>query len=68
MTITSLLRASIFVGIGGIPFGLLFHHFFAGNLWLAGWVFGGLLVGIPLDKFYDGRFRKLERYEAKNAA
>ena len=71
MTMTSWLRVSVFVGFGGVPFGLLFYHFFAGGFcggfWLAGWVFGGLLIGIPLDKFYDGKYRKLEKYEAKNA-
>ena len=68
MTMTSWLRVSAFVGIGGVPFGLLFYHFFAGGFWLAGWVFGGLLIGIPLDKFYDGRYRKLKKYETTEAA
>ena len=68
MTMTSWLRVSVFVGLGGVPFGLLFHHYFVGDWWLAGGAFGGLLIGIPLDKFYDGRFRKLEKYETKNAA
>jgi len=68
MTMTSWLRVAVFVGIGGIPLGLLSHHYFAGGWWLPGGAFGGLLSGIPLDKFYDGRFRKLEKCETENAA
>jgi hypothetical protein len=56
------------VGIGGVPAGLLCYFWFGGNLWFGGGVLGALLVGLPLDKIYDGRFRKLEKFETKTAA
>ena len=55
------------VCIGAIPLGLLFHFNFGGYWGVAGVAVGGLLIGIPLDKLYDGRFRKLEKYETENA-
>src|SRR5450631_3913040 len=62
LTMTSWLRVSVFVGIGAVPFCLLIHHFFAGDFWLPGGIIGGLLIAIPLDKFYDGKYRKLKKY------
>jgi hypothetical protein len=55
------------VSVGGIPFGFLFHFWLGGRWWLAGWVFGGMLIGIPIDKFIDGRCRKLEKYATGKA-
>ena len=67
-TAASLARQLVFVGVGGIPLGLLFH-FSLGRYWgVVGLAVGGLLTGIPLDKLYDGRFRKLEKYETEDAA
>jgi hypothetical protein len=56
------------VGVGGVPMSLLFHFCLDGVWWILGLALGGLLAGIPLDKLYDGRFRKLEKYEAKDSA
>jgi len=56
------------VCVGGAPFGFLFHFCFGGEWWwLVGGVLGALLIGIPLDKFYDGRFRTLEKCKSKDA-
>jgi hypothetical protein len=56
------------VSIGGIPLGLLFHFRLGGDWWIIGFALGGLLRGIPLDKLYDARFRKLEKHETKDVA
>ena len=67
-TAASWMRQCVMVCIGGVPVGLLFHFRFGGDWWwLAGGVLGALLIGIPLDKLYDGRFRKLEKCETKDA-
>jgi hypothetical protein len=56
------------VCIGGVPVGLFFQFRFGGDWsWIAGGVLGALLVGIPLDKLYDGKFGKLEKCETKDA-
>jgi hypothetical protein len=49
------------VCIGGIPFGMLLERWLGGDWWFAGWVFGGLLTGIPIDRFIDDRSRRLEK-------
>ncbi len=67
MTMTTLLRTSIFVAIGAIPFCLLFHYFFASYFWFPEGVVAGLVISIPLDKFYDGKYRKLKKHEAPDA-
>ena len=56
------------VCVGGIPLGLLFHFSLGGHWSVVGLAVGGLAIGIPLDKLYDGRFRKLEKYETEDAA
>lgn len=50
------------IGVGGVPCGLFFHSRFGGDWGLVGGVLGALLTGIPLDKVYDGRYRKLEKW------
>jgi hypothetical protein len=63
-TVGVLLRQSLMVSIGGAPCGLFFClRFDWDHSWLVGWFLGSLLVGLPLDKFYDGRFRRLEKCE-----
>lgn len=64
---TTLLRTAVFVAIGAIPFWLLFHYFIASDFWFPEGVAVGLLISIPLDKFYDGRFRKLKKHEIPDA-
>ncbi len=49
------------VCVGGVPLGLVFHFWLGGYWNLVGLGLGGLLIGIPLDKFYEGRFQKLEK-------
>jgi hypothetical protein len=67
-TAASWVRQLFMTGIGGVPGGLFFYFHFGGGWWIVGWVLGALLIGIPLDKIYDGRFRKLEKCETKDAA
>ena len=45
---------------------MLFQSCFTGEWWQAGVIVGGIFTGITLDKFYDGRYRKLEKHEEKN--
>src|SRR6266850_8194051 len=67
-TAASWARQIVIVSIGGVPFALFFHFRFGGDWWwMVGGVLGALLIGIPLDKLYDGRFRKLEKCETKDA-
>lgn len=62
----SWVRQFAMTGVGGVPVGLYCYSRFSGDWWLLGGVLGALLVGIPLDKIYDGRFRKLEKCEPKS--
>jgi hypothetical protein len=66
VTIASMLRTFAMVCIGAIPFGLIFWFFVSHQAAVAGGTLGGLLTGIPLDKFYEGHFRKLEKCEDEN--
>ena len=67
-TAASWARQFAMVGVGAIPVGLLFHLCFGGGWWIVGVALGGLIVGIPLDKFYDGKRRKLEKDEARDVS
>ena len=49
--------------LGAIPLGVLFDYSFGGEWWLAGSLVGGLLTGLPIDKFIDDRYRPLEKCE-----
>jgi hypothetical protein len=64
----SWVRQGIMTGIGGVSAGLFCYFCFRGDWWIVGGVLGAFLTGIPLDKIYDGRFRKLEKRETKSAA
>jgi hypothetical protein len=55
-------------GAGGVPCGLFLYFRFEGDWWKGGSILGGLVTGIVLDKLYEGRFRKLQAYEANDAA
>jgi len=54
--------------LGAIPFGFIFHWWLGGPWFILGLVFGGLLVGIPIDRFLDDKHRPLEKIESHNAA
>lgn len=54
--------------LGAIPFAFLFHWLFGGPWFILGLVFGGLLVGIPIDRFLDDKHRPLEKIEILDAA
>jgi hypothetical protein len=56
------------ISIGGVPAGLFCYLRFGSDWWIVGGVLGALVTGIPLDKIYDGRVRKLEKSETKSAA
>src|SRR5262249_32449164 len=55
------LRTAMMVGIGAIPLALICMIFVGPRAALVGAGVGGLLTGIPLDKFYEGKYRKLEK-------
>jgi len=57
---TSWARQLIMVCVGGIPFALISSYLF--HQWLIGWLICGLLIGIPLDKYYDGKYRRLDKF------
>lgn len=67
-TVASWSRQLVMVCIGAVPIGLIFYFYLGGYWAVLGVAVGGLLVGIPLDKLYDGRFRKLEKYETEEVA
>lgn len=51
--------------LGAIPLSVLFDHYFGGEWWFAGFVVGGLLTALPIDKFIDDQYRTLEKCESE---
>ena len=67
-TAASWLRQLAMVCAGAVPVGYIFYFWLGAFGDLLGVALGGLLVGLPLDKFYDGNFRKLEKDEPEKIA
>lgn len=53
-------------GLGGFPAGFLFLILFGQNIGFIGFLLGGLLTVLPIDKFIDDRFRPLEKITPRN--
>lgn len=49
------------VCVSGAPVAWFFYKWRGSHWWIAGWLLGGLLVGIPFDKFLDAKLRPLEK-------
>jgi len=62
-----LLRVPVFC-LGAIPVGLICHIWLSITWSLVGFMAGGILVALPIDKFIDGRYRRLEKVDANDAA
>lgn len=62
-TTFTLLRQVPAIFLGAIPIGFLFYRWFGGDLWFVGFVLGGSLTALPIDKFIDGRYRPLEKVD-----
>jgi hypothetical protein len=56
-------RIFLSVCLGAVPFGLLFYWWHDGDWWILGVVLGGLLVGVPIDRFLDDKRRPLKKIE-----
>jgi hypothetical protein len=47
----------------GVPFGLVVFLFFGPVFGVAAVLLGGLIAGIPIDRYIDEKFRQLEPLE-----
>ena len=64
----SWIRIFLGVSVGGIPAGWLMHLWFGRVGWIGGWLLGAFLTGVPLDRYFDDKVRRLEKCEDRKVS